>query len=66
MQTFFYFYGGYSYLAQWLPMVCILQQRFQITDMTLASKVKATYTNNLSTACNANNFTFFFIKDDHS
>ena len=25
-------------LAQWLPVVCRLQQKFKITDMTLESK----------------------------
>ena len=31
-------------------MMCRLQQMFQITDMTLESKVKVTYIKNLSTA----------------
>ena len=30
-----------SYWAQWLPMVCSLQRRFQITDTTLESKVNS-------------------------
>ena len=34
------FEGGCSYLTYLLSMMCRLQQRFQITDMTLESKVK--------------------------
>ena len=35
---------GCSYLAHWLPMRYRLQQIFQITDMSLESKVKVKYT----------------------
>ena len=41
-----FFYQGCSYLAQQLPMVCRLQHRFLIMDMTLKSKVKVKYTKN--------------------
>ena len=40
--------------------MCKLQLRFQITDMTLESKVKVTYTLNLSMAHNAE-FSFVFL-----
>ena len=41
--SFLCFDLGFPYLAQWLPVVCGLQQKFKITDMTLESKVKVKY-----------------------
>ena len=36
----FMFRSGYSYLTQYLPMVCRLQHEFKIYALTLGSKVK--------------------------
>ena len=47
LEFLFVFYGGYNYLAQWLLTVYILQQKFQITNVTLESKVKVIYTQNI-------------------
>ena len=38
---------GCSYLAQWLSVVCRLQHKFEITGITLESKVKVKYILNL-------------------
>ena len=38
------FDGGCSYFGTMIGYMCILKQRFQITYMTLESKVKVKYT----------------------
>ena len=38
-----FFDCGASYLTQWLLMMCRLQQRFQIRDITLESKVNVKF-----------------------
>ena len=45
---------GCLYLTKWLYMVSRLPKTFQISDMTLKSKVKVAYTQSLSTARNEN------------
>ena len=42
-----------------IAMVCKLQRKFQISAMTSKSKIKVTYTLNLSTACSANSTSIF-------
>ena len=48
MNSSFIVDGWRSYLAQELLLVCRLQRRFQITDMTFVSISNIQYTSNMS------------------
>ena len=48
-------------LTQWLSMVYILQQRFQITAMTLESKVKVKYMFKIHLTTRNANSSFIFL-----
>ena len=60
LKLLFYFLteGVFILHMQWFPMKCKLQRQLQISVMTLESKLKVTYTYNISTAFNAS---FSFI-----
>ena len=60
LRLLFYFLteGVFILHKQWSPMKCKLQRQLQISVMTLESKLKVTYTYNISTAFNAS---FSFI-----